>query len=175
MVVVGLGANLGDRRATIVEAARRVRELPFVGAARLSSLWETVPVGGPPQGLFLNAALLLDADDRVKPAELVVSLLEIERALGRVRSGVRDAPRTVDLDVLWTDGPPSADPSATIPHPRLHLRPFALAPLVELVPDARDPFGTRYADHLARADGAGIRCLAPPPEQSELDRKNESA
>jgi 2-amino-4-hydroxy-6-hydroxymethyldihydropteridine diphosphokinase len=160
-IVVGVGANLGDRFATIGRAVERLASLPFVRTHRVSTWFETAPVGGPPQPPFINGAVLLEIDDAMTPSAVVRELLSIERALGRTRGDERNEPRVMDLDLLWTDGPPSRDPDAVVPHPRLHERPFALAPLVDLLPDARDAAGHRYADHLARLDRGGIRQLDP--------------
>jgi 2-amino-4-hydroxy-6-hydroxymethyldihydropteridine diphosphokinase len=156
-VVIGVGANLGDRWATIDRAVERLGALPHVTSYRCSRWYETEPVGGPPQPPFLNGAVLLELAKDVRADEIVRWLLDIEHSLGRVRGPERNAPRTIDLDLLWTDGPPSADPRAIVPHPRLHERPFALAPLLDVVPDARDSAGTPYAEHLGRLDRSGIR------------------
>lgn len=156
-VVVGVGANLGDRAGTIGAAVERLARLPGVTSVHRSALFETEPVGGPPQPPFLNGAVLVVFAAPVPPTTLVDWLLGIERDLGRVRGSERNGPRTLDLDLLWTDGPPSDAPSAVVPHPRLHERPFALAPLVDVAPEARDPSGVRYAVHLGRLDQSGIR------------------
>lgn len=156
-VVIGVGANLGDRLATIDAAVQRLAKLPGVTSVHRSALFETDPVGGPPQPPFLNGAVLVELTSPVAPTTIVEWLLAIERDLGRVRGAVRNAPRTIDLDLLWTDGPPSDDPTAIVPHPRLHERPFALAPLVDVAPDARDPAGVLYAVHLEALDRSGIR------------------
>lgn len=156
-VVIGIGANLGDRWATIDRAVARLAALPGVVSHKASRWFETEPVGGPPQGKFLNGAVLLDLERDVRPADIMRQLLAIEQVLGRVRGPERNAPRTIDLDLLWTDGPPSDDPSAIVPHPRLAERPFALAPLLDVLPDARDRSGIPYAEHLRRLDQSGIR------------------
>ena len=155
--VIGVGANLGDRWATIDRAIERVVALPGVVRHRVSRFFETEPVGGPEQPLFLNGAVLLDFAQDIDATELVQSLLAIEHTLGRVRGAERNTPRTIDLDLLWTDGPVSRAPTALVPHPRLHERPFALAPLIDVLPHASDPAGTPYAEHLGRLDQSGIR------------------
>ena len=156
IAVVGVGANLGDRHATLVAAVARLRAIPRVSRLEVSPLYETDPVGGPPQPPFLNGAVRLELPYVIAPAPFVAVLLAIEQSLGRTRE-VRFGPRTIDLDLLWTDQRPSDDPVATVPHPRLHERAFALAPLVDLVPDARDPAGVRYAEILERLGRSGIR------------------
>lgn len=156
-VVIGVGGNLGDRWANAERAVERLAALPGVRAARRSRWFETEPVGGPEQPQFLNGAVLLELEREIPVVELMEQLLAVERDLGRVRGSERNGPRVIDLDVLWTDGAPSTDPRALVPHPRLTERAFALAPLVDLVPEARDPCGISYAEHLARRGMAGIR------------------
>ncbi len=131
--VVGLGANLGDRLATL---GRAVREIGQLGAiVSVSRLYETEPVG-PPQPHYLNAAVRLRCDRT--PRALLDALLAIERAFGRVRSE-RFGPRTLDLDILFIDDRAVADEGLVVPHPRLHERRFALEPLLDVAPTARDP------------------------------------
>lgn len=156
-VVVGLGANLGDRMKQLDEATARVARAPGIAAVRRSSIVETVPCGGPPQGLYLNGALLLRT--ALAPRAILRALLEIERDLGRTRDGTRDAPRTLDLDVLWIEGERVDEPELIVPHPRLATRSFALVPLVELVPDARDEMGALYAELPASHEA--LRVVVP--------------
>ncbi|HVY48611.1 MAG TPA: 2-amino-4-hydroxy-6-hydroxymethyldihydropteridine diphosphokinase [Minicystis sp.] len=148
-VVIGLGANLGDRAGAIEAAVRALAAEPGIGVAARSGVYETAPVGGPPQGDYLNMAVL--ARSRLGARALVERLLAIEAALGRVRrEGERDAPRTIDLDLLWIEGERVDDPGVVVPHPRLAARAFALVPLVDVAPDARDPTtGVRYAELAA--------------------------
>lgn len=154
-VVIGLGANLGDRLATLRDAKARIGTIASIVAS--SQLWETSPVGGPPQPDFLNGALLV-AWDR-SPIELLDALLAIEEEHGRVRD-VRFGPRTLDLDVLWIDGLVVDEPRLVVPHPRLRERAFAVAPLLEVVPGAVDPrTGERYVlppSEGIRATGARL-------------------
>ena len=147
VVVVGLGSNLGDRVATLDAAIRALADVSGTRVVRATPYRETAPVGGPSQGPFLNAAVLLETT--LSPRALLDALLEIERAHGRVRR-VRWGPRTLDLDVLWIDGEVVDEPGLVVPHPRLTSRAFALGPLVELVRDAVDPrTGARYDVALA--------------------------
>ena len=128
---VGLGANLGDREATI----RRAAEL--IGATRLSTLIETEPWGYADQPRFLNAVAELETDEG--PRALVERLLEVERALGRTREGPRYGPRVIDLDLLLYGDEVVDEPGLTVPHPHLHERRFALEPLAELAPELEIP------------------------------------
>ena len=124
---LGLGSNLGDRRATLIQA---VGALPDVVA--VSPLYETDPVGGPEQGAFLNLVVQLETER--SPRELLVLCAAREAAADRVRE-VRWGPRTLDVDVLWVDGAEVEEPDLVVPHPRMWERRFVLAPLRDLAPD----------------------------------------
>ena len=138
---VGLGANLGDREAAIRAAAEAI------GARRLSPIVETEPWGYEDQPRFLNAVAELDTD--LSPRALLDRLLEVERALGRDRSGPRWGPRTIDLDLLLYDEERIAEPGLEVPHPRLHERAFVLEPLAALVPELRIPGHGTVSEALA--------------------------
>jgi 2-amino-4-hydroxy-6-hydroxymethyldihydropteridine diphosphokinase len=106
-----------------------------------SHVYATEPVGGPPQGEFLNAGLRVECMQ--SPEEVLDALLGIEQALGRVRrSEERWGPRTIDLDILWIEGVRVDTPRLTVPHPRLPERAFALAPLLEVAPNAPYALGS---------------------------------
>ena len=100
-----------------------------------SSLIETEPAGGPPQGKFLNA--VIEIETSLKPLELLNVLQNIEQQLGRVRS-IPNAPRTIDLDILLYDQINMQTPGLTIPHPRMFEREFVLKPLKEIAPQYAD-------------------------------------
>jgi 2-amino-4-hydroxy-6-hydroxymethyldihydropteridine diphosphokinase len=138
---VGVGANLGDREATIRAA---IETLPAVVA--VSKLRETDPVGVVDQPPFLNGAVALETD--LAPRDLLAVLLAVERELGRERRE-RWGPRTIDLDLLLYGDEAIDEPGLTVPHPRLHERRFALEPLVDLDPDVAIPGRGRVADLLA--------------------------
>jgi 2-amino-4-hydroxy-6-hydroxymethyldihydropteridine diphosphokinase len=144
--VIGLGANLGDRRENLALGLGRLRDLGTIQA--VSSLYESESVGadGP---RYLNAAARLRADG--DPHALLRQLLEIEIELGRERRE-RWGPRTLDLDLLWIHGLVLKTPQLTIPHPRLIGRSFALVPLIEVAPDAVDPIGHRPYSELDRGE-----------------------
>ncbi len=155
-VAIGLGGNLGDRRANLDAARRALIGLPGTRAHRFSSLYETEAVG-PPQPPYLNAVAVVELEPTRSPRSMVAALLAVEHELGRVRPAERDAPRTVDLDLLWMEGVVSRHKDAEVPHPRLHLRAFALVPLVEVLPEALDPAGVSYTTHLAGLDPSSVR------------------
>ena len=129
---VALGSNLGDREATILRALAALAAEPGIEVVRVSSLRDTEPVGYLGQPRFLNGAAELETD--LEPRELLVRLLEIERALGRTREGPSGGPRTIDLDLLLYGEERIAEAGLQIPHPRMHERAFVLEPLVELDP-----------------------------------------
>lgn len=156
---IGLGANLGDRAATLRAAVERLGDLGRITAA--SSLYETEPVGFREQPPFLNAVIALETD--LSPTELHGELIAIERDLGRVRT-FRNAPRTLDLDVLLMDDLFLDTPDLALPHPRMHERAFVLAPLAEIAPEVRHPtLGLSVADLLAALpDHSGIEVWTSP-------------
>ena len=128
---IALGANLGDPVLTVQAAILALRELPRTEFIVASSLYRTAPVGLRHQPDFINAVVELIA---VSPAPTFMeSLFEIEARFGRRRS-VKNAPRTLDLDLLLYGDEVRDDPQLTLPHPRLHQRAFVLAPLAEIAP-----------------------------------------
>jgi 2-amino-4-hydroxy-6-hydroxymethyldihydropteridine diphosphokinase len=138
---VGVGANLGDREATIRAA---LAALP--GVVSVSQLRETDPVGVVDQPPFLNGAAALETD--FSPRELLDALLAVERELGRERRE-RWGPRTIDLDLLLYGDEAVDEPGLTVPHPRLHERRFALEPLLDLDPELSIPGRGRVSELLA--------------------------
>lgn len=132
---VGLGANLGDPAAAVRAALAELAHLPDTMLAAQSSLYVTRPVdaGGPD---YCNAVAALDT--QLQPLGLLHALQGIEQAHGRERS-YRNAPRTLDLDLLLYGAERLDTPELTLPHPRMHLRAFVLAPLAEIAPDLEVP------------------------------------
>ena len=145
---VGLGANLGDREATIRHAVVLLAEREGIEVLAVSALRETDPVGLEDQPRFLNGAAVLETT--LGPRAMLETLLEVERMLGRTRDGPRFGPRTIDLDLLLYDDETLDEPGLTVPHPRLHERRFALEPLAELDPALAIPGRGRISDLLAR-------------------------
>lgn len=146
---LGIGANLGDRWASL-EAA--VRAVAATGATieAVSSVYETAPRERDDQPSFLNGALR--ARSPLSPPGLLAEVKRIERELGRDPAGVRFGPRVIDCDLLVWEGGPWREPALEIPHPRLVERRFALVPLLELDPGLTLPDGTRLADAEAVLD-----------------------
>jgi 2-amino-4-hydroxy-6-hydroxymethyldihydropteridine diphosphokinase len=128
---VGLGANLGDREATLRRAVEELGRLPSTEVRGVSQLRETDPVGYLDQPRFLNGAVELETP--LAPRELLGELLRIERELGRDRSASpQQGPRTADLDLLLYGNERISQPGLEVPHPRLHERRFVLEPLSDL-------------------------------------------
>jgi 2-amino-4-hydroxy-6-hydroxymethyldihydropteridine diphosphokinase len=138
---IDVGANLGDREATI-----RAAVAALAGVVGVSQLRETDPVGVVDQPPFLNGAVAVETE--LAPRELLDALLAVERGLGRERRE-RWGPRTIDLDLLLYGDETIDEPGLTVPHPRLHERRFALEPLLDLDPELAIPGRGRVVDLLA--------------------------
>jgi 2-amino-4-hydroxy-6-hydroxymethyldihydropteridine diphosphokinase len=145
--VIGLGANLGDPAVQLRAAIAEISRLAATRVVAESSLYRTAPVGYAAQPDFVNAAVSIET--ALEPRALLEGLKAIEVAAGRERS-FKDAPRSLDLDVLLYEDRVIDEPGLTIPHPRMQERAFVLAPLVEIEPDAVVPGRGRAVDLLAR-------------------------
>ena len=144
---MGLGANLGDREATIRRAVELLAATTGIEVVAVSTLTETDPVGYADQPRFLNGVAALDTE--LSPRELLERLLAVERELGRVRGeGPRFGPRTIDLDLLLHGDEIVDEPGLVVPHPRLAERRFVLEPLHELEPQLALPDGRRVSELL---------------------------
>jgi len=139
---VGLGSNLGERETMIRLALEQMATLPETALGRVSSLYDTAPVGELDQPNFLNAVAVVETD--LTARQLLWNLLLIERRLGRVRSPqARYGPRTIDLDLLLYGDQVIDEPELAVPHPELERRAFALVPLLEIAGHLQDPLTGR--------------------------------
>lgn len=129
---IGLGANLGAAADTVAAAAAALDELPDTRLLAVSSLYGSAPVGYLDQPDFVNAVAMVETG--LSPRALLDELFGLEARFGRERS-FRNAPRTLDLDLLLFGRQRADDPALILPHPRLHERGFVLVPLAELAPD----------------------------------------
>jgi len=145
LAYIGIGSNLGDREATIHDALELLRER--VRVVSVSSLRETEPWGVADQPRFVNGAVAVETE--LGARDLLDTLLELERQLGRTREGERWGPRTIDLDLLLYGDAEIDEPGLAVPHPRLHEREFVLEPLAELDPALRIPGRGAVAGLLA--------------------------
>ena len=154
---LGLGSNVGDRRAHLEDA---VAALPARGVdvVASSSVYETEPVGLVlDQREFYNACLRVETGHG--PDELLAACKQVERSLGREAGGPRHGPRPIDVDVLLLDSLEYESDRLTLPHPEVTSRRFVLVPLLELDPELALPDGTLLADALAALGGDGQEVL----------------
>ena len=156
IALVGIGANLGDARANVADALARLEVQPGCRLVAASSLWRTAPIDSTGDD-YINAVALLETT--LDAHALLAALQAIEAAHGRERP-YRNAPRTLDLDLLLYGDQVIDTPDLTVPHPRMHERAFVLAPLLELDPDIAIPGRGRAADYLSTVAGQAITRLS---------------
>jgi 2-amino-4-hydroxy-6-hydroxymethyldihydropteridine diphosphokinase len=152
--VLAVGTNLGDRLGTLQGCVQAIDRLPDTDVLAISPVYETVPVGGPPQPDYLNAALSVQTG--LRPRELLDAAHRVEANFGRVR-GERFGPRTLDIDIISYADEISSDPVLTLPHPRAYQRAFVLAPWHDIDPQAELPGHGPVAQLLAGLDRHGVR------------------
>jgi 2-amino-4-hydroxy-6-hydroxymethyldihydropteridine diphosphokinase len=158
---IGLGANLDDPAAQVRQAMDELAALPDSRLLKRSSLYASAPVGYENQPDFVNAAA--EIETRLAPRALLAALLEIEHHHGRNRS-FRNAPRTLDLDLLLYGQAHFHEEGLTLPHPRMHERAFVLLPLIEIAPKLSLPAHGRADMLLALCAGQDVR------RQAEAER-----
>jgi 2-amino-4-hydroxy-6-hydroxymethyldihydropteridine diphosphokinase len=153
---LGIGANLGDALAQVRAALAALAQLPHSVLIAQSGLYRTAPIdsAGPD---YINAVAAIDT--RLAPAALLAQLQRLENAAGRERP-YRNAPRTLDLDLLLYGALQLATPQLTLPHPRMHERAFVLLPLLEIAPDVQIPGRGAARDWLAHTQAQTVRRLA---------------
>lgn len=158
LAYVALGANLGEPVQTVRAAFAALDSLPHTQVVARSSLYHTAPVGYADQPDFVNAVAAIHT--ALTAADLLHALLDLERQFGRERR-IANGPRTLDLDLLlWADSVQEAT-GLSLPHPRMHERPFVLVPLLEIAPDAAIP-----------GRGPAVACLSAAPAQRLLRMEN---
>lgn len=155
---LGLGSNLGDRKAHLLGAVRALETWGAIRVVAVSSLWKTPPWGIEDQPHFLNACVLIETS--LAPIEVLEACLAIERDHGRERS-LHWGPRTLDMDVLYYDDVEMSEGRLILPHPRMLLRSFVLAPLAEIAPE-KVIGGATIRENLALVGlEPGMICLGP--------------
>lgn len=154
---IALGANLGDPAAQVEAACGELARLPDSRLTARSALYLSRPTGYIDQPDFINAVARVMT--RLSPRSLMAALLDIEARHGRDRA-FKNAPRTLDLDLLLYDGLIMREPGLTLPHPRMAERTFVIAPLAEIAPDVQVPGCGRAADCLANLSMDGVQRLA---------------
>ncbi len=166
---MALGANLGERASTLASAVRALQSLPQTRVRAVSAWYANPAVGGPPQPDFLNGVARLRT--ALAPLALLDALLDIEQRHGRIRQGLRNAPRTLDLDLLWHTLGPVEHPRLCLPHPRIAERAFVLLPWLELDPEATVPGCGRLQDcwlQLGAPTLPAVFRLDPPSGVSDV-------
>ena|SRR5581483_4789492 len=159
-VYIGIGSNLGDRKANTIEALDRVAKLPGTKIVRASSLYESEPLGDA-KTWFVNSVIEIETD--IHAEELLKKLKAIEKAMGRKRvKGKRWGSRIIDLDILLADHDVVEKRALKIPHPEMHKRRFVLLPLAELAPHVVHPqLGQSVSSLLANVKDAKRVTLLP--------------
>ena len=150
--VVALGSNLGDRFDYLQKAVNEINSLTDIEILEISSVYETLPVGGPEQGNYLNAIVTLNT--KFEAEELLLKLLLIELNLGRQRE-IAWGPRTIDLDLIWFQDQTINLENLVLPHPRAHERCFVIKPWLEIEPKARIG-NTEIQEFLKDLDCSGV-------------------
>ena len=156
-VYIGLGSNLEDPRNQLLRAFAEIGKLPDTRLIACSSLYCSAPQGYTDQPEFVNAVAKIGTS--LTPQALLQALLQVEHRHGRVRT-FRNAPRTLDLDVLLYDDVQMHEHGLTIPHPQMHLRTFVLQPLLEIEPDCNIPFLGSAQQALQACHGPVLEKLA---------------
>jgi len=147
LAYVGLGGNLGEPRRQVQAALERLAAAEEVEVLKVSSFYLNPPLGPPDQPWYVNA--VAQVRTRLTPEELLRLLQRVEQDLGRRRQE-RWGPRIIDLDLLLYDGDILSEPGLSVPHPEMHRRPFVLAPLAEIAPQAWHPVLDKTASELLR-------------------------
>lgn len=136
-VYIGIGSNLGDPYENCIKAVEVIREQPFCEMEALSPFYRTQPVGIEGENWFINAVLSINTS--LSSVELIEMLLDIEKKMGRTRSGLRWESRIIDLDVLLIGDEIINDKNLIVPHPRMHTRRFVMAPMADIAPELIHP------------------------------------
>jgi 2-amino-4-hydroxy-6-hydroxymethyldihydropteridine diphosphokinase len=154
---IALGSNLDDPVSQIREGIADLAQLPHTRVKRASALYGSAPVGYRDQPDFINA--VAEIETGLEPRPLLAALLEIEKRHGRMR-GVRNGPRTLDLDIALYGDRTVHEPGLVVPHPRLHERAFVIVPLAEVAPELDIPGWGSVSRLLARIDAGSVTRLA---------------
>lgn len=159
---IGFGSNIGDRLAYIHQALRRLSEADDISLTRVSSLYETEPVGNETQAWFLNGVVAIET--HLLPQPLLEVLKNIEEQIGR-RPHARWGPREIDLDLLMYEQYCINTPDLVVPHPEMHRRSFVLVPFAEIAPDVVHPVREQSVQNLLYdlTDGKVVQLAGCPP------------
>lgn len=153
--IIGVGTNIGDRKENIDRAIESLSLVPKCEVARVSSIYETEPVGYADQQSFYNA--VTEVESTLTPNEMLGVCLGIEAGFGRVRE-IKNGPRILDLDLILAENEKIDSENLTVPHPRFHERRFVLIPLLELFPDG-EAYGHNISKYLIGIKGQEVKQL----------------
>ncbi|MDT8364378.1 MAG: 2-amino-4-hydroxy-6-hydroxymethyldihydropteridine diphosphokinase [Nitrosomonas sp.] len=157
-VFIALGSNLENPAAQVERGMQLLDALEYTRLTKRSSLYRSAPVGKIDQPDFINAVVQMET--RLAPHDLLAALLSIEHACGRVRT-CRNAPRTLDLDILLFNDLQCCDANLILPHPRMHERAFVLQPLLEIAGDRHIPGHGTAADCLTTCTNQSLERIIP--------------
>lgn len=151
--IIGLGTNIGSKKENLEKAAGAFSLVPKCCVKRISSVYETEPVGFEDQDSFYNA--VIEVESSLSPNEMLGVCLGIEAGFGRVRE-IKNGPRILDLDIILAEGEKIESENLTVPHPRFKERRFVLIPLLELFPSG-NAFGIEFSNCLLGIKGQGVK------------------
>jgi 2-amino-4-hydroxy-6-hydroxymethyldihydropteridine diphosphokinase len=156
---LGLGSNLGDRRHSLLQALRYIQAQMTIKS--VSSIYETEPVGYADQPKFLNAVCCVETE--LAPRDLLKFVKRVEKQMGRTDS-FRNAPRVIDIDILFYNDISLSSDDLHVPHPRLHDRAFVLVPMAEIAPHFVHPvFNLTAEEMLRKTEATGVRKASQAP------------
>jgi 2-amino-4-hydroxy-6-hydroxymethyldihydropteridine diphosphokinase len=167
VVYIGFGSNVGDRQQNVFNALLELQKSPFVSIQKVSSFYETDPVGYTEQADFINGVVEIATD--LSPAQLLSFVQGIEQKLGRTRT-VRWGPRMIDLDILLYDETVLKSDELVIPHREMHKRRFVLGPLAEIAPDIMIP-GTEKTVSQLLNDTTDSSRIQPVKTSADVEQK----
>ena len=151
---LSIGSNLGDRFDYLQNAVLQIYRNSQISKVKVSSVYETTPVGGPKQDDFLNAVVEVETD--LRPMELLVFTQQLEQEANRVRTE-HWGPRTLDVDILAYQNEESSSSKLTLPHPRISERAFVVVPWFEIAPNVEISGIGKLADLFERIDRSGVQ------------------
>lgn len=153
--ILSIGTNMGDRKKNIDKAIEAINSIPYTDVEKMSSIYETEPVGYARQDNFYNCVVYVES--QFEPNEMLGICLGIEAGFGRER-GLRFGPRILDIDLILADNIEMTTRNLEVPHPRYHERRFVLEPLLEIFPEG-EIFGIDFKHYIADIEGQDIKKL----------------
>lgn len=151
--VLCIGTNLGNRMDNLEAAVNAINNIPYTDVNRVSSVYETEPVGYARQSNFYN--IVVEVKSQYEPNEMLGICLGIESGMGRIRT-LRFGPRVIDIDIIFAENEKINSKNLQVPHPRYHERRFVLEPLLEIFPDGK--YGNiDFAEHIEKIEGQEIK------------------